>query len=174
MFICLFTIPLRFQCTRGSTAEQSGLYLVPFMLASASGNVAGNRWARSFGTPRTAMHIATTLSFAGLMLLARLPLDCPAWARIAGTIVTGFGVGICFIGSMTSAQKALIAKDIGSGTGALLVLCAVGGASGSTLAGAIVASGLIATKHTLGNATSSPTFGMMCVIAKMIAAIPWM
>ena len=72
---------------------------------------------------------------------------------------------------MTSAQNALTARDIGSGTSALLVLRAVGGASGSTLAGAIIAAGLVATKHAAGNTTSSPTFGMVYAIAGLIAAI---
>ncbi|HTI82554.1 MAG TPA: MFS transporter [Acetobacteraceae bacterium] len=171
MFICLFTIPLYFQFVRGSTAAQSGLYLVPFMLASAAGNVAGSRWARHFGTLRGGLRIATALSCAGLMLLALLPLGSPIWATIAGMIVTGFGVGICFIGSITSAQNALITGDIGSGTSALLVLRAVGGASGSTLAGTMIASGMIAIKHTAGDATLSSTFGMVYAAAAMIAAI---
>jgi hypothetical protein len=54
----------------------------------------------------------------------------------------GFGIGVCLIGSITSAQNALSAQDIGVGTSALLVLRSVGGATGSTLAGAIIGAGL--------------------------------
>jgi hypothetical protein len=36
-------------------------------------------------------------------------------------ILAGHGIGICLIGSITGAQNALSAPDIGSGTGALLV-----------------------------------------------------
>jgi hypothetical protein len=54
-----------------------------------------------------------------------------------------------------SAQNALGAKDMGSGTGALLVIRTVGGASGSTLAGAIIASGMIAAKHGAGGTHSA-------------------
>ena len=150
MFICLFTIPLHFQLARGSTAAQSGIYLVPFMLASATGNIVGSRWARHFGTLRGGLRIATSLSLAGLIFLALLPLNAPVWTVIGGMIVTGLGVGICLIGSITSAQNALVARDIGSGTGALLVLRSVGGASGSTLAGAIIASGLLAVQQAAG------------------------
>ena len=63
---------------------------------------------------------------------------------IAGLIITGPGIGISLIGSMTSAQNALHAEDIGAGTGALLVLRAVGGACGSTLAGTVIS----AANHT--------------------------
>lgn len=177
MFICLFTIPLYFQLARGSTSTQSGVYLVPFMLASATGNIAGSRWARHYGTLRDALRIATSLSLAGLILLALLPINSPLWAVLAAMIITGLGVGICLIGSITSAQNALIAKDIGSGTGALLVLRSIGGASGSTLAGAIIASALIESKHTAGYArfpsTSNlgATFGTVYAVAAIIVAL---
>jgi MFS family permease len=44
-FTCVFTIPLYFQLGRGVTAAESGVYVVPFMLASAAGNIIGSRWA---------------------------------------------------------------------------------------------------------------------------------
>jgi EmrB/QacA subfamily drug resistance transporter len=155
MFMCLFTIPLYFQLARGTTAAQSGIYLAPFMLASAAGNVTGSRYGRRFGTMRGEMRAASFLCCAGLILLAVQPLDAPVWRILVGMIVTGAGIGGSFIGSMMSGQNALSAKDIGSGTGALLVLRSVGGASGSSLAGAIIASGLISIQKT-GSAPAVP------------------
>jgi EmrB/QacA subfamily drug resistance transporter len=155
IFMCLFTVPLYFQLARGATAAQSGIYLVPFMLSSAAGNIIASRWGRHFGTFRGALRSAATLCLTGLTLLAALPLNAPLWAVIAGLIITGLGVGACLIGSITSAQNALIANDIGSGTGALLVLRSVGGASGSSLAGAVVAAGMVATKRAGGDAPFS-------------------
>jgi hypothetical protein len=73
---------------------------------------------------------------------------------IIAMILAGSGIGMCLIGSITSAQNALSAPDTGAGTGALLVLRSVGGASGSTLAGAIIASGLIAMHHAAGASAS--------------------
>lgn len=147
IFLCLFTVPLYFQLARGATAAQSGIYLVPFMLSSAAGNIIASRWGRHFGTFRGALRIAATLCLTGLTVLAALPLNAPLLAVIAGLIITGLGVGACLIGSITSAQNALIANDIGSGTGALLVLRSVGGASGSSLAAAVIAAGMVATKR---------------------------
>jgi MFS family permease len=77
IFMCLFTVPLYFQVARGATAAQSGIYLVPFMLSSAAGNITGSRWGRHFGTFRGALRIATTLCLTGLTLLAVLPLNAP-------------------------------------------------------------------------------------------------
>lgn len=58
---------------RGATAAQSGLYLAPFMLASAVGNVAGSRYARRFGTMRRETRIAGFLCCTGLIVLAVQP-----------------------------------------------------------------------------------------------------
>lgn len=159
MFMCLFTIPLYFQYVRGATAAQSGFYVAPFMLASAFGNVAGSRLARHLGTVRGGMRVASALACAGLTLLAVLSLHAPVWAVIAAMVVTGPGVGGSFIGSMMGSQNALGAQDIGSGTGALLVLRSVGGAAGSTVAGAIIASGLIAVQRMDGGTAPSLQHG---------------
>jgi hypothetical protein len=156
MFTCVFAIPLYFQLARGVTATRSGIYVVPFMLASAAGNVVGSRWGRHFGTMREGLRIAAFMRCVGLALLAALPLSAPMWADIIAMTLAGHGIGICLIGSITSAQNALSAQDIGAGTGALLVLRSVGGASGSTLAGAIIGSGLIAIHQT---ADSAPALG---------------
>lgn len=184
LFMCLFTIPLYFQFARGATPMESGLYVAPFMLASAAGNVAGSRWARDFGTPRGGLRMACFLCCAGLILLAALPLSAPVWLVIVALIITGPGVGGCLIGSIMSAQNALKVQDIGAGTGALLVLRSVGGASGSTLAGAIIASGLVAIHNTAGGAAAAArslqhgsvtdlawSFGMVYAVAAIFAAI---
>ena len=154
--MCLFTIPLYFQLARGATAAQSGLYLAPFMLSNAAGNVAGSRYARRFGTTargnaRCQLAVLRWTGSAG----RSCRFDAPVWAIIVAMVITGPGIGGCFIGSMMGGQNALGAKDIGSGTGALLVLRSVGGASGSSLAGAIIASGLIAVQQT--SSATGPT-----------------
>jgi EmrB/QacA subfamily drug resistance transporter len=178
MFMCLFTIPLYFQLVRGATAAQSGLYLAPFLLASATGNVIGSRWGRRFGTMRGVIRVASCLCCAGLVVLALLPHDTPSWTVIAVTLLAGPGVGGCLIGSMMSSLNALPPRDIGSGTGALLVLRSVGGASGSSLAGALLASGLSAVQHAVGNGASIAAgtvqgshFGTVYAVAAACTAI---
>ena len=101
---------------------------------------------------REGLRIAAFIGCAGLALLAALPLNAPLWAIVIAMILAGHGIGVCLIGSITSAQNALTAQDIGAGTGALLVLRSVGGASGSTLAGAIIDSGLTTIRQTADGA----------------------
>jgi EmrB/QacA subfamily drug resistance transporter len=138
-FLCIFTIPLYFQYARGASAAESGAYVAPFMVATAAGNVVASRWARRAGSVRGGLLAGCALACVGLAMLAVLSPAAPVWAVVAATLVTGPGLGSCFIGSMIGAQNALRAQDIGTGTGALLLLRSVGGASGSTLAGAVMA-----------------------------------
>lgn len=70
-----------------------------------------------------------------LVLSALLAGGAPVGTVIAGPITTGLGVGACLIGSITRARHALIANDIGVGTGVLLVLHVVIGASGPSPCG---------------------------------------
>lgn len=99
-------------------------------------------YVRRHGTIRGVLRAATALTCTGLILLAVLPLDAPLWAMIAAMVITAPGLGVCLLGTIISSQNAVPAKDVGAGTGALLVLRSIGGASGSTLAGALIASGL--------------------------------
>lgn len=191
LFMCLFTIPLYFQYVRGASAGQSGIYVAPFMLSSAFGNVAGSRWARYFGSVRLGLRCASALCCAGLAILAAVSPYAPVWLVIAALVVTGPGMGGCLIGSMMGSQNALGPRDIGSGTGALLVLRSVGGAAGSTIAGAVIAAGLVAAgamttaAATPGAATAGPPagglaaasahlgsyFAMVYAMAAIIAAV---
>jgi hypothetical protein len=67
---------------------------------------------------------------------------------------------------MMGSQNALAAQDIGTGTGALVLLRSVGGASGSTLAGALIASATTA-------ATAAPgrSFEMVYAVAAIFLAL---
>lgn len=175
LFICLFSIPLYFQLVRGATAAASGLYVAPFMLANVGGNLLGSMYARRYGTIRGALRMATAVSCIGLLLLALLPLDAPAWMRVAGMLIIGPGVGISLLGTIMNAQNAVPSQDIGAGTGALLVLRSVGGASGSTLAGTLIASGLSNTHGVLARGDSAlrlaANFELVYGISALICAI---
>ncbi|WP_454001782.1 MDR family MFS transporter [Afipia felis] len=156
LFMCLFTIPLYFQLCRGMTAAQSGMYIAPFMIASAFGNVAGSRWGRYFGAMRACMRISTALSCLGLLLFALLSLDTPLWGVVAVLVMLGIGSGTSMICSITNSQNALSPTNMGTGTSALLLLRSVGGAAGSTLAGAIIAAGLMSSRPGLDTSALTP------------------
>jgi EmrB/QacA subfamily drug resistance transporter len=159
MFICVFTIPLYFQLARGASAAESGIYVAPFMLSAALGNVIASRSAKFFGTVRVGLRVGAAMTCLGLIALALLPLTAPIWLVIVAMLVAGPGLGACMICSMMGAQNALVHRDIGSGTGAVLVLRSVGGAAGSTLAGALLASAMAAVHQTAAQGGSLASHG---------------
>jgi EmrB/QacA subfamily drug resistance transporter len=166
MFMCVFAIPLYFQYARGASATQSGAYVAPFMVAMAAGNVVASRWARRIGAVRPGLLVGSALACLGLLLLAVLSPIAPVWAIVTAMVLTGPGIGCCHISSMMGSQNALAAQDIGTGTGALVLLRSVGGASGSTLAGALIASATTA-------ATAAPgrSFEMVYAVAAIFLAV---
>jgi len=177
MFICLYTIPLHFQLARGTTTAESGIFLAPYMFAGAMGSIVGSRYSRLNGTMRAAMRAGTLCCFVGLVILAVLPLGAPSWQLIAAMFLAGIGAGATNIGTMLLAQSSLSFRDIGSGTGALIVLRAVGGATGSSLAGAIIAAGVTVSKVG-GDAAGVPDalsqhsyFAMAYLVAAALAAV---
>jgi EmrB/QacA subfamily drug resistance transporter len=173
LFTVLFSIPLYFQLARGTTAAESGLYLAPFLLSSTLGNVIASRWAKRYGTIRTGMRVSTAVAFVGLIALALLPATAPVWVVVTTMILTAPGIGGCFINSIMGAQNALPQGDMGAGTGAVLVLRSVGGASGSTLAGALLAAALTASHQAAGvePALLSSSFSTVYAVAAMFAGI---
>ncbi|GAB3628113.1 Multidrug resistance protein 3 [Pandoraea terrae] len=170
LFVCLFSIPLYAQLLRDASAAESGLYVAPFMLSNVSGNLLGSMYARRKGTIRGALRIATALSCFGLALSALMPAGAPVWMTVGAMVITGPGVGVCLLGTIMSAQNAVPSKNIGAGTGALLVLRSVGGASGSTLAGALVASGLAVASGAMAASHISANFELLYGITAVICA----
>jgi MFS family permease len=139
------------------------------MVATAMGNVVAGRWARRAGSVRSGLLAGSAIACLGLAALAVLTPFAPPWALVASTLVIGPGIGCLFIGSMIGAQNALARGDIGTGTGALLLLRSVGGASGSTLAGAIIASQLTADA-----ARRNGSFAMVFATGAGFAAIAFL
>jgi EmrB/QacA subfamily drug resistance transporter len=172
LFMFLFSIPIYFQFARGASTSASGFYVAPFMFASAIGSVVGSKWGRHFGAFRAGQRAAAVLCLSGSLLLALMPANSAEWVVIVGIFVTGLGVGGSMVASLTSAQNALGGRDIGAGTGALLVMRAVGGASGSTLAGALLASSMITVQDNPTVAASGligHSFALVFAITAVIA-----
>jgi Na+/melibiose symporter-like transporter len=65
-------------------------------------------------------------------------------------VVLGFGIGMVMPSSLVCVQNAADLRDIGAATGCILFLRSMGGAFGSTLVGALLASGFAARLAEIG------------------------
>ena len=139
-----FLLPLFFQLSRGVDAATSGTMLVPFLLSSVGGAYLAGRAARRMGRLKPVVVTglcAATLGFTVLGLFSAGAGVVPTTACMA---LMGAGLGSCMPSSLVISQNAAERRDVGAATGALLLLRAMGGAFGSTIAGAVLAAGFAA------------------------------
>lgn len=141
IFLCIFALPLYFQLVRGTSASESGLFVTPFLLANVMGNVISSNLARRTGKMRGILSAGFIGGIAGLCLMAFMGPSAPLAAVLGATLLTGVGLGSCMVGTIMVVQNALESRDIGAGTGAVLVLRSMGSAFGSALAGTLLGLG---------------------------------
>lgn len=135
-----FLLPLFFQLTRGLDAAASGTMIVPFLGASAAGAYNAGQLARRFGKVKGIVAGGLLVATAGFLVLATAGAHTPVWIVLVAMAVVGAGLGTCGPTAMVIVQNAAERRDVGAATGALLLLRSMGGAFGSTLVGALLAS----------------------------------
>jgi EmrB/QacA subfamily drug resistance transporter len=114
LFVATFLLPLDFQLLHGFGAEASGLLVMPFLVSSTAGAYSAGLLTRRFGKAKPIILAGLVAAAAGFLLLATTRATTPALVIMAER------------------------QDIGSATGALLVLRSMGGAFGSTAAGSLL------------------------------------
>jgi EmrB/QacA subfamily drug resistance transporter len=145
-----FLLPMFLQLGRGVGAAASGMQIVPFLLASVFGAYMFGFASRRFGRAKGAVVMALSISTTGFTLLAFAGRDTPDVVVTLMMVLAGGGLGTCMPGSLVIVQNAAGRTDIGAATGAALLLRSLGGAFGSTIAGAALAVGFAARLATTG------------------------
>jgi EmrB/QacA subfamily drug resistance transporter len=150
IFLCIFALPLYFQLVRGNSASESGLFVTPFLLANVLGNVLSSNLARRTGRMRGILSAGFIGGAIGLCSLAFMGPGVPLALVLAATLLTGVGLGSCMVGTIMVVQNALEPRDIGAGTGSVLVLRSMGSAFGSALAGSLLGLGFASSLAAAG------------------------
>lgn len=138
IFLCIFALPLQFQLVRGADASLSGLLVVPFLLATVAGNFIVAWLAPRLGRLRGLLVAGLAAAVVGLAVLAVVPATIPLPVVLLAMVVAGVGLGVAMVGTLMNVQNALERRDMGAGTGALLVLRSLGSAFGGALAGTLL------------------------------------
>ncbi|MEJ0020124.1 MAG: MDR family MFS transporter [Acetobacteraceae bacterium] len=141
MFGGSFLLPLFFQLVRGADAAMSGALVVPFLGASCVGAVFAGRLARRHGKMKGIMLAGLAGCLVGFGALATIGATTPRLLVVLYEIVLGVSLGMVMPSSLVCVQNAAETRDMGAATGCLLFLRSMGGAFGSTLVGALLASG---------------------------------
>jgi len=145
-----FLLPLFFQLVRGVDAATSGALVVPFLAANCVGAVVAGSLARRHGKMKAIMVAGLAACLAGFAMLALITAATPRALLVGYQLVLGFGIGMVMPSALVCVQNAADRRDIGAATGCILFLRSMGGAFGSTLVGALLASGFAARLAEIG------------------------
>lgn len=135
-----FLLPLFFQLVMGVDAETSGALVVPFLAANCVGAIVAGSLARRHGKMKAIMIAGLVGCLVGFVLLSLIGPTTPRVLLMGYQAILGFGIGMVMPSSLVCVQNAAERRDIGAATGCLLFLRSMGGAFGSTLVGALLAS----------------------------------
>jgi len=106
--------------------------------------------ARRHGKMKAIMVTGLTACLAGFVMLALIGAQTPRVLLVGYQLVLGVGIGMVMPSSLVSVQNAAELRDIGAATGCILFLRSMGGAFGSTMVGALLASGFAARLAEIG------------------------
>lgn len=153
LFGASFLLPLFFQLVRGVDATASGVLVVPFLGANCVGAWCSGVLARRRGKMKAILVAGLSGCMLGFGLLALVNAATPRFVLVGFQMVLGVSLGMVMPSSLVCVQNAADRRDIGAATGCVLFLRSMGGAFGSTLAGALLASGFATRLAAIGITT---------------------
>jgi EmrB/QacA subfamily drug resistance transporter len=134
--ITVIYIPIFIQGVYGGTATNSGLILMPMMLASVVGSQIGGNLVSRFSY-RTLMIGSIVTFFSGLFLLSTLTVHSPYILILCYMLITGIGVGISFSVLMMSSADQVAPQNIGSANSSVTFFRSLGMTLGITILGSV-------------------------------------
>ncbi|WP_432180508.1 MDR family MFS transporter [Streptomyces sp. NBC_00063] len=162
MFGGVTLLPQFQQYVQGSSATNSGLLLMPMMIAAMVLSLAGGAVISKTGHYRALPIVGSVLLTAGLALFATMGTDTSRFMTGVYMVVLGAGMGCLMQTTMLIAQNSAPLKDMGAATGAATFLRNMGGSLGVSVLGALYTSTLTDTfTSTAGNSGSGGSVGQM-------------
>jgi EmrB/QacA subfamily drug resistance transporter len=140
LFAAIVFLPLFLQRVTGASAVESGLQLLPLLLAGTLSTAVIGRVVTRTGRYKVFPAVGLGLMAIGLFLLSRLD-ETSSHATIALDMVV-FGVGFGMVSQLLvlAIQNAVDRRDIGIATASANLFRSLGGSVGAALFGAIFAS----------------------------------
>ena len=153
MFGGITLLPQFQQYVQSQSATNSGLLLMPMMLAAMIVSLTGGQLISRTGHYKTLPIAGTALMAAGLFLFSTMGLDNPAWQSGLYMAVLGAGMGCMMQTTNLIAQNSVNVRDIGAATGTSTFARNMGGSLGISVHGSIYASRLTDTMNQAGTNT---------------------
>jgi MFS family permease len=140
MFGGITFLPQFQQFVQGASATNSGLLLMPMMIAAMAVSLAGGQVISRTGHYRAFPIVGTVLLAIGLWLFSTMEVTTPTWQTGVYMVVLGAGMGCLMQTTALIAQNSVTIRDLGAATGASTFVRNLGGSLGVAILGAIFAS----------------------------------
>ena len=144
MFGVIIYIPLFVQGVLGAAATNSGVVLIPLMLAVVVAVVVAGRIVSHTGKYKVFPIVGTITSLVGFWLLTRLNVDSTRFDTTIAMIVVGLGIGQIMQTYTLAVQNAAPRTELGTATASTQFFRSMGGAFGVAALGSILINRLTA------------------------------
>ena len=142
-----FAIPLFAQGVLGTSATNSGLILVPFMLTSIGGSILSGLALTLTGKYKRVAILGLVIDIVGTLLLVRLDASSSYAQLLVAMLVLGVGVG-SGLAVYTTVVQNVYPKKIGTASSTLVFFRQLGGTIGLAAMGSALVSSYIPAFHT--------------------------
>jgi EmrB/QacA subfamily drug resistance transporter len=143
MFGGITFLPQYQQFVQGASATNSGLLLMPMMIAAMAFSLGGGQVISRTGHYRVFPIIGTALLALGLWLFSTMTVTTPTWETSTYMVVLGAGMGCLMQTTSLIAQNSVTIRDLGAATGASTFVRNLGGSLGVAILGAIYTSRVV-------------------------------
>src|SRR5699024_5690078 len=134
-----------FQLARGYSPAEAGLMTLPLMLGTLiSSTVAGRMVSRS-GRVKSYVVTGMVMLTAGFTALSFLEASTPLPYVALGMALAGIGVGMSMQNLVLVVQNSVPLRDVGAASGAVAFFRSLGGTTGVSVLGAVLASRVATT-----------------------------
>lgn len=153
-FALLFTLPLYLVDVRGLDTMGAGLVMAALAVGAFLSGAMARHVAARFGAPRT-VTIGLTLEVAGVLaLVLLLTPQLPLAAMTAILVVYGVGLGLASAQLTSTVLSDVPVDESGQGSATQSTVRQLGTALGSSVAGALLASGLARSSEAMSGPTA--------------------
>ncbi|MEU9483952.1 MDR family MFS transporter [Streptomyces decoyicus] len=173
MFGSMTFLPLFQQTVQGASATNSGLLLLPMLLAMMAVSLFAGRVTTQSGKYKIFVVVGGGLITAGLALLSLMDTDTTRFTSGVYMAVLGAGMGFLMQTTMLIAQNSVEMKDMGVGSSSATLFRTIGGSFGVAIFGAIFTHQVQATMvERIGKAGEKMTSGGAQMDPKGLAKLP--
>jgi EmrB/QacA subfamily drug resistance transporter len=141
-----FAIPLFAQGVLGTSATNSGLILMPFMLTAIGGSVLSGLALTLTGKYKWVAILGIVIDIVGTLMLVRLNAGSSYTQLLVAMLVLGLGVG-SGLAVYTTAVQNVYPKKIGVASSTLIFFRQLGGTIGLSAMGSVLVSSYVPSFH---------------------------